>query len=331
MSSFSQWFTGTRKTPAPRQVTWVCGPEVVLVEDVIAHVVSQLAPEAWNLVTLVAGEDSERSIWAALDQHPMGTSPRVVIVRHTEMLTQWERFITWVKDRGRNPRTYLVMVSSEEAVPRTEPTPEQRREGVRSEPLPHIACIGARGHVVECKPFTSATALKSVEWVKSKAPMRDPMARHLLIRANWDLRLVRDTCLKLAAFNGEITISVINALVAEQPRDTFSDALLALDRKTALLSLETMDDDDISKVIGLLDAKLDKAGMIHDMVSNHKTTGDMAKALGPQAFLLTELMKVAKHYDARRRLKIRKVLAMADEAFRQGATVGVLESIVAFW
>jgi len=331
MATFSVWITGVKKNPEPRQITWVCGPEIVLVEEVVNHVSEFLAPEPWNRVSLVAGEDSERSIWAALDQHPMDTSPRLVVVRHVEKIHEWDRFVQWVKDRSRNPRTYVVMVSSEATVPKTEPTPEERRHGTRPEPLPHIACIGTKGHVVECKPFTSATALRSVEWVRSKAPMRDGIARHLLTRSNWDLRLVRDTCLKLAVFPGEITISVINAMMAEQPRDSFTDALLALDRKTALLAAETIPRDEIGRIIGLLDAKLDKAGMIHDMQSDHRSPGDMAKALGPQAFLLTELIKVSKHYDAKRRLSIRKTLAVADEAYRSGQTTGLLEVVVAFW
>lgn len=331
MATFSGFFTSIKKKPEPRQITWVCGPEVVLVEDVISYVVSYFNPEPWNLLTLMAGEDSEREIWAALDQHPMGTSPRVVVIRHAEKITQWDRFIRWVKDRGLNPLTYVVMVSSEVAVPKTELTQEQRRNGEKVGPLPHIACIGTKGYVVECKPFTTATALKSLEWVQSKVTMREGVARHLLTRANWDLRLTRDTCLKLAAFPGEITISVVNTLLAEQPRDTFADALMALDRKTALKALELMDTEDIGRTIGLLDAQLDKAGMIHDMMADHKSPGEMAKALGPQAFLLTQLMRVAKHYDIKRRLTIRNALAIADEAHRGGQKIGVLEVVVAFW
>ena len=331
MSTFSGWLTSIQKKPEPRQITWVCGPEVVLVEEVVRYVVDYLGPEPWNLVTLVAGLDSERLVWSSLDQHPMGTSPRVVVVRHAENLTDWDRFILWVKNRARNPRTYVVMVSAEAGVPKTEPTPEQRRAGGRPSPVPHIAAIGSKGHVVECKPFTSATAVKSVEWVQSKAKMRDGVARHLLTRANWDLRRVRDTCQKLAVFPDEVTISVVNALLAEQPRDTFTDALLALDRRTALLALETTDTDDIGRIIGLLDYRLEQAARIYDMVSDHKSPGDMAKSLGAQAFLLGDLLKVSKHYDTKRRMEIRRILAMADAAHRAGEATGVLEAVVILW
>ena len=331
MTTFSQFLKNIEKSPEPKPITWVCGTEDVLVEEVVAHVCNYLSPEPWNKASFRAGDDSDRSIWAAIDQHPMGTSPRVVVIRHVENIQTWDPFITWVKDRGRNPRTYLVLVSAEEQVPKTVVTPEQRRRGEKPVPLPHIAVIGNKGHVIECRPFTTATASRSVTWVQSKVPMRDNVAKHLLVRANWDLRLVRDTCLKLAAFQGDVTIAVINSLMSEQPRDTFVDALLALDRKTALLAAERIHPEDIGRVIGLLDAALDTAGKIHDMQVNHKTAGEMAKALGSKAFLLQDLLLVAKHYDSKRRLAIRKVLSVVDEAYRNHQRIGLLETIVTFW
>lgn len=331
MSSFSQWRASVKKNPVPRQITWVCGNEPVLVEDVVEHVVAQLGPEPWNLVSFVAGEDSERAIWAEADQHPMGGSPHVVIVRHAERLQQWDRFLAWIKARTQNPRTFLVLVSAEERLPRVELTPEQQRKHEKPSLAPHVAAIGSKGHVIECRPYTSATALKSVEWVQSKVRMREGIARHLLERSNWDLRLVRDVCRKLAVFPNDITISVVNALLVERPRDTLADALLALDKKTALLALRDIPPDEIGRTIGYLDARLDLAGRVHDMQVERTSPSDMARAAGPQAFLVKDIIPVAKHYDAKRRLAIRKILATADEAYRQGQTEGVLEVVVAFW
>lgn len=331
MVSFNQWRMGLKKNPAPRQVTWICGSERVLVDDVVEYILDYLGPEPWNYVPLVVGEDSERTVWTAADQHPMGGSPRVLVIRNAEQLTQWDRFEHWVKNRTLNPRTYMVLISGEDKVPRIEPTPEARRKGAKSEIVPHLAMLGTRGHVIECRPYTSATAKHSLEWVQSKVRMRDGVARHLLERADFDLRLVRDTCRKLAAFPSEITLSVVNALLIERPRDSFTDALLALDKKTALLALRDIDTSDYGRIIGLLDSRLDLAGTVHDMQVEHRSPTEMARALGAQAFLVKDIIKVAKHYDARRRLAIRKILASVDEAYRSGQTIGILEAVVAFW
>lgn len=331
MSTFSQYWVSIKKTPEPRQITWVCGEEVVLTEYVVAHVTSRVAPETWNAEYFAGGADSDSEIWGALNAHPIGSSPRLVTIRHAELIQDWVPFVKWVKERGRNPRTYVVLVSSEERIPKTEVTLQQRRAGEKPQPVPHIAVIGTKGHVVECRPFTTATSMKALEWVRSLAPMNDPVARHLLIRANWDLRLVRDACVKLSVFPGDVTVPIVNALLEEQPRDSFSDALLALDRKTALRAAQSIPPEDLGVTIGLLESKLGKAGLIHDMQVDHASSSDMAKALGAQAFLLNDLLVVARHYDSRRCLSIRKVLALADSAQRAGQVDGVLEAIVALW
>lgn len=333
MVSFNQWSKSLAKTPAPRQITWLCGEERVLVDDAFSYIKGYLGPEPWNYVALSAGEDSERAIWNAADQFPMGGSPRLVVIRNAEKLQQWDRFIDWIKNRTAHPRTYLVLISNEARVPKTEPTPEERRKGVKPEPVAHIAAIGAKGHVIECRPYTTATSKYSVEWVQSKVRMREGVAKHLLLRADFDLLLVRDVCRKLAVLpaDQEITLAIVNAMLSERPRDSFADALLALDRKTALLALQDIQPDDYGRTIGYLDSRLDLAGMVHDMMSEHRAPHEIARAAGSQAWLVPEIMGVAKHYSGKRRLAQRKILAMADEAYLGGQRDGIMEMIVTFW
>lgn len=333
LSSFSQWRKSLAKNPDPRQITWLCGDEGVLIEDVVAYVKGRLQPAPWNYVPLVAGQDSERTIWAEVDQLPLGAGNRVIIIRSAEKLKEWDRFEDWIKNRSRNPRTFLILVSNEERIPRTELTREQKRKGETATVLPHVAAIGTKGHVIECRPYTNATAKYAVEWVKSKIkkPMRDGIAAHLLNRADGDLRLVRDVCFKLALFPGEITISTVNGMFIERPRDSFADALLALDKKTALLALRDLPVADYSRTLGFLDSRLDLAGMVHDMLIDHKPQTEIARAAGAQSFLVKDIIPVSKHYDTKRRLAIRKILAITDEAIQSGNSVGIMEALVLLW
>ena len=333
MTTFNQWMRGISKNPAPRQITWVCGEEQVLVDDVVAYVKRYLGPEPWNCVTLVVGEDSERAIWNAANQYPLGGSPRLVVIRNVDAMKDWDPFLLWIKHRSLNPRTHLVLISSEHKIPKTEPTPEERRRGGKPESLPHIAAIGARGHVIECRPYTTATSKYSIEWVQSKVRMREGVAKQLLIRANFNLRLVRDVCVKLSVLppEMEITTSIINNMLTERPRDSFSDALLALDRKTALLALQEIQPDDYGRIIGLLDSRVDLASMVHDMMNEHRAPHEIARAAGPQAWLVPDIMAVAKHYNSKRRDQIRNLLAIVDEAYRGGQRTGILEMLVASW
>jgi len=286
----------------------------------------ELAPEPWNYSSLVVGDDTERDIWAEIDQHPLDNKARMVLIRDAEKLVHWDRLYDWMKHKATNPNTHLILVSNEPKIARL---PGEDR--TRGDVLPHIAAISAKGIAVECRPYTNATAKHAVAWVQSKVKMRDGIAGYLLNRANGDLRLVRDLCTKLAVFPEEISITTINGMLQEQPRDDFADALLRLDKKTALLALETIDYTEYSRIIGLLDTKLDLAGMIHDMQSEYKTISEINARAGNKNFLVKDLLPVSKHYDYKRRLQIREVLAIADTSLREGATVGVMEAVVGFW
>lgn len=330
VSSFSQYRISVTKTPEARQLTWVCGTEAILIEDVVQTVKKNLAPEPWNYVTLVVGEDTERKVWSEVNQHPIGASARLVVIRGAEKLQRMDQLTDFLKHRATNPRTHLLFVSSEARIRRLEPTEEERRNNGKGEIVPFLK-VGVRGHVIECRPYTADTAKHAVTWVQSKVKMRDGVAGHLLNRANGDLRLVRDVCDKLAVFPEEPNLSTINEILSARPRDTFADALLALDRKTALLALERLPTSEYSRVVGLLDFRLDLAGMVHDLLLEHKTPSEIARASGTRGFLVPDLLPVAKHYDAKRRLSIRKMLALADQTLRGGESTGVMEALVTTW
>lgn len=331
MATFHQWRKGLKKDSMPRQITFVCGAERVLVDEVVDQIIGTLRPLPWNYVSLRAGDDSERTIWAEAEQHPLDNNKRLVIIRDAEKLQDTDRFQDWVKARMSNPRTYLILVSSELKIPKTEPTDDQRRKGIKPEIIPHLAAIGARGHLIECNPFTNATAKYSLEWMQSRVKMPDPVARHLMERSNFELRLVRDICLKLSVFEGTPSVPVINELLTERPRDNYMEAMFRLDRKGALLALKEIEPGDYSMLIGQIDARLDLVGMIHDMQSEYHSPHEIRKAARKQAFLVNDLLPVAKHYDTKRRHAIRQLLVTCDNATRSGQYTGVFEALTLFW
>lgn len=327
MSTFSAWWTSYQKKPTVRQITWICGSEPILVEEAIDTIVHGLAPESWEISTHIVGQSSERTIWGELDQLPLNDSPRVVIIRHVEKVQDWSRFISWVRHRMSNPKTFVILVSAEERVPSIQP----EKRGEKPYPPEHIAVLANKGTIIECRAFTANTAKHAVTWVQTKLPVNRTVAGHLLDRANGDLRLVRDVCAKLAVFEGMISITTINEILSRQPRDTFANAMLALDRETAMIALETIPHDEYSRVIGQLDSQLDFAGTVRDLLITHKTNIEIARAVGKMSFLLPDVLPVAKHYDPQRILRIRKLLAYADEAVRGGVRDSVLETVVLNW
>lgn len=299
----------------------------MLIEEVLDSIRASLGVQPWNYQAFRAGDDPERDIWNDLDRHAIDQGFRLVVIRNAETLTNWDRWLSWVKRRTENPKTYVVFISNEEKVP----TVVSGKRGEKPTAAPHVAVFSRRGHVVECKPFTQSTAKHALSWVQSKVPLRDSVAGHLLNRANGDLRLARDMCRKLSVLGDDITIQMVNALLDERPRETFPDALMARRKREALLALERMPESEYSRALGMLDASLDLAGLVYDMTSAHASPGEIARSAGPRAFLVPGILPIAKHYDTRRRIDLRRILAGADEALRGGAREGVMEAVVALW
>ena len=278
---------------------------------------------------MAVGVDSERAIWAEIEQYPLDSrTERLVLVRHAQKLTDKSRIVQWLSERNVNPLTFEVFVSDEDKIAKEAVTVEGKTSQVM---VPHLAAINSKGSVIECKPFTNATAKYAVEWVQSKVEMRKDVAGNLLNRANGDLRLVRDLCTKLSAFNSNVSTAVVNNMLSEKPRDTFSDALLAMDKKGALLALDSIPQTEYSKIIGLLDSNIELVGQVHDMQLDRKTNAEITRAMGNRGFLLKDILGITKHYDAKRRLEIRKTLAIADEAIQGGYYTGTLELVTLLW
>ena len=300
----------------------MCGSEVVLVDEVVDLIRTSMKTDSVNMCFLDVRDTTERNVWNELRQLPFGMDVnRVTIVRGAENIKDTESFVQYIKDRGALPRNYVVFVSAEPTI----------RKDEKNETWSPLDYLKTRGAVVECKPFTAATAKHAVTWVMQKAEIRGSVAEHMLNRATGDLRLVRDTINKLKVFPGEITLRVVSDMFEERPGDTFLGALFSLDRKTALKALKEVPRDDYSKTLGLVDARLDLAGLVHDLLIEHKSSGEIAKIAGNKGFLVPDMLPVAKHYDKRRRLRIRKFLATVDEYSNTGIPDGALEALIALW
>lgn len=322
MTTFSQWWNSFNNTGNVKNIMWISGSEPILVSDVVRTLVNYMNPPAWGIEYLDAS--NEKTVWASVTQYPLDHNPRVVIVQNAEKLKNTDNIIELIKGRTQNPNNYVWFVSNEE---RSRKVGEGQEERLAD----FLEAFKGKGQVVECRPFTSTTAKHAVSWVRSKVEMRPGVAQHLLTRSGWDLRLVRDIMWKLSLFDKEPSISVVNALMQERPGDTFADSLLALKKKDALLSLAKMPEEEYSRILGMLDSKLDLAGMVHDMLVAHQPVSAITRAAGTMNFLVPDLLPISKHYDHKRRMQIRKLLAQADEALRGGVRTAVLESVVAAW
>lgn len=325
--SFASWWANARNKE-PRQVTWIYGSETVLVDHIVEHLLGQLKATPSNLVGLRISDHREELLWPMLEQAPLDPrSPRVLVIRDAEQIEHWDRIQTWLKGRRYMPNVRLIFVSNDAKEPRV------RNEEDSNWVAPaHLQMIRkASGLVVGCGEFTEKSAAVAVAWVRSLYVMKASTAGHLLNRADGNLRLVRDAALKLRALEREATIALVNQLVPQAPRYSFVDALIHLDRKTALQRIPGLTPANYRRSIALLDSQLTFLNELHHLQARQASYADMARVLTNRAFLIREFLDDAKNYDNKNVTRRRALLAFADSILKHGASVAVMEALVLNW
>lgn len=325
MTTFGSWFLRYRNED-PKQFTFLCGSEPVLVDYVLDSVKHRLHLAENNLLEFRAGEGNELITWHAMSQHPMDSrSHKLVVVRDAELLTDWSQLDDLLKWRRMMPDNHVVFVSNEDKLPTIETDDGKVK-------APHVAALSRAGQrIVECSPFTERTVPLALQWVQTMCPMKQNVAGRLLNRCNGDLRLARDACLKLRALGKEPTIAAVNAIVQEQPREAFVEALVKMDKKTALESLRRAHRAEYGRMVAQLDSQLKLVSELYHLQSKQASYADMVRALRNRGFLVREFLPSARYYDDKKVEKRRNTLALADSALKQGAATGVLEAVVLNW
>ena len=109
MSSFSQWFVSYQKNQTIKQVTWLCGTEPVLIDDILETYRTHFDEDPWCYSSYTAGDDPDKDIWADIASHPVdGKTPRLVVVRSAEKLKHLDRIIDLMQTKNKNPLTHVV-------------------------------------------------------------------------------------------------------------------------------------------------------------------------------------------------------------------------------
>jgi DNA polymerase III delta subunit len=268
-----------------RRVTWVCGDQHVLIEEVVDTVKDKLNLSPTDYVSLSLCPTFERDVWAAANQYPLTPgSNRMVLIRDAEKLSRWNQLDAWLTRTRSMPGVYLMFVSNEPDLP-------THTQGGKKVLKPHVAALRApRGSLVRCT--------------------------------------MPAVCAKLRLFEQAAGAATINALVAEAPAADFTDSLIALDKRTALLSLPGLADAELISLIALLDSRLDLLERLHRIQIAGRSWRD---ASGVNPFLLRQYMPHARHYDSTSCTRRRRVLAVVDDALRTGARDGVFEALTALW
>jgi hypothetical protein len=310
MAVFAQWL---RAGCPARRITWVCGPEQVLADDVVSSVRAAL-PGAGTAV-FFAGNDVERDIWAAAGVVPPPDQQRLVLVRDAQNLRRPGELVPLVKAGREASGAHLLFVSAEQDFSRGP-------DGL----APHLAAVRdcRQGQLIRCTPPRDEDLL---DWVARQWPgLGRNAAYRLLDRAGGDLAAVREAGAKAVA-TGLTEEKYIDVLCEPRPGEEFSDALVRGDRAGALAAGCASP----GAAIGLLDSRLGHLAAIREGQQRQLEPHAISSRLGVPRFLVGQYRDVAAQYGPGRVRRCRDLLAEADAAWRSGADRGIAEVLAANW
>ncbi len=316
MATFAQWRASAEV--GERRVTYVCGDQSVLVEEVVDHTRAALAARFGTgpeYVSLARSSTFDTDVWAEAFQSSLTVGmPRLVVVRDAEHLKRWDKLDLWMGLRRRMPGVFLLFVSGQPDVP---------KEGGKV--ARHLAVIKApAGFLVRCTRPKEDDALA---FARRRAPSLDAdMAGYLLRRAGGELTTVAAACAKISLFDGAVGPTTIDALCAERPADNFVNHLVAGQKRQALLCLPDLEDRPLG-VLHRLGNLLDLLAKLHRI----QISGQSWRDAGVDSFQAQLYLPQARDYDPKRCVYRRRALAVVEDALLQGATVGVMEGLVALW
>ena len=319
MPSYAQWRQSADKGQVAR-VTWLCGDQRVLVEEVIEETKSQLQITEYDYVSMSAESDSQLAIWDAAYQYSLDPDAnRLILVRDADKISNWEQLKGWFADSRQLVTTYLMFVSDHADYPMVPDTKEL---------MEHVELIRSKGKVVRCSmPNEHELSL----WIKRNSTFGDATTKFLIERAGSDLPTIANVCRKSMMFKQDPGNVIVKQLTEEFANESFADSLIFGNKKAALLSLEQLPASEFAKIIGQLYARLDTLYVLHKAAPNFNTMKEMSAATGLKIFLIQRYLSVARVYDRNKVTKCKNVLTIVDDAIQRNATDAAMELLVTLW
>jgi hypothetical protein len=312
MATYWQW---SKKKPL-RRVTWVCGPEDVLVREVVAAHREDAPPDQCS--ALFAGEVPEREVWDDLLACPPPGGRRVTVYG-AEKLKDASNAALLAADPGMEA-VYAVFVSADTDFP---------RDGGAL--VPHLAALQASkaAQLIRCcEPAKTEdkTALVASWW-----PGATPNFAYDVLARCGSLERAYQAC-EQARMAGLAPSRAMAAVVCPpEPGGDFADLLMAGNKRGACAVIGQLSTPDLGAAIGLLASRLTVAEQISQWTRHGLSPREAAQREHIDRFVASRVIPHAGSYAADRIRRCRRTLAESESAWRSGTRAGVAESLVARW
>lgn len=312
MASYWQW---SRKKPL-RKVTWVCGPEDVLVREVVAAHREGAPPD--QCAVMFADETPEREIWDFLLSSPPPGGRRAVVYG-AEKLKNAENAVLLASD-GSLDATYTVFADSGEDFP---------RDGGAL--VPHLAALQAAkaAQLVRCcepSKTEDKTALVASWW-----PGATPNFAYDVLARCGSLERAYLACEQARLAGLKPSREMAAVVCPAEPGGDFADLLMSGNKKAACAAADQLSVSDLGAAIGLLASRLVVAEQIGEGVRHGMHPREAASRERIDRFVASRVIPHVGAYPADRIRRCRRTLAVAESAWRGGARAGVAESLIALW
>ena len=215
---------------------YVCGEEICLQELVIQTIRKTVNPGVMDYY-VHDGVDKIANIMDTLTRELVGDK-KLVIIRNGQKIKKFDRVVEWAGRVREFSETCLVVQTNEKKVM----TKEARYR-------PFVE----QGLFIECK---SLSKTKLYEWLLTSIDMTPDAFDLLLEHCGWELSKVLNEVKKLRFLCRLVKAEDISYLCPRVHDERFVDQLLAGDKVKAKHALKLLGPGDESKVVGLLDYKL---------------------------------------------------------------------------
>ncbi len=295
----------------------MCGPEYVLTREVQRAYLETRLPSVHLFV-----EGNETSIWDQVLSAP--AAGRVTFVQGAEKLRNVGT-LEALLDAGSLGTVFTVFESADDDFPRVE-------EDGKKVLAPWLAVLRGSRHaqlIRCCAPSKEEDLVRLVAswWPGAGANF----AFELLTKCGGSLLYVRQACEK-AVFAGLEPVPENAELVSQWiPGNEFADYLIAGDKKAAMASIGAMRHGEVGASLGILSSRVSMLLAINMAKASGWEQGELAIRLKLDRFLVRKLTPQSGRYQPDRVRKCRELLAIAESAWKAGASEGVLEAVCALW
>jgi DNA polymerase III delta subunit len=315
--NFTQW-QGYVKKQDVSKITYVCGEQSTLVEIVIDNIKSILDVSVTDFVEV----NYEADVWELASKYSVNPDiNRLTVVRNAEKFTDWEGLIEWLANSRNNPKNYLLFVSE------LSDAPGIFSKGKKVSYEDYIEVIRTKGKLIKCSTPNEDDLLK---WVESYG-LTKQSANFLIDRTSGDISSLHEILKKVHIWNGSPNAQALKLLCDEQVTDSFVDYLILRDKSSAYLALQNMSEEEKTKAITQLEYRLDFLLEIGSYVRRRVYDVDIASATGFKIYLIKKFKGIVKEYTNTKIKYCRQILAMIDQANRDGAKIGTMEALITLW